>query len=508
MSAPVLRPYQLAALEQLRAQLAAGRRRVVLVLPCGGGKTIIFSEVIRRSVELGRRSIVVVHRKELVDQTLAKLRAAGVFAGVVMAGFRATPDRPVQVCSLQTLARRMDRLPPADLVIYDEVHHCMSNTARAVLDAYPDATVIGATATPWRSDKLGLAEVFEGEVVAATPRQLMALGALVPYEPFSYDCPDLHGVSTVAGDFNQRELGLACNTAVLVGNVVSEYQAHASGRPAIVFPVNVAHSKALTDQFQEAGYRAEHLDFSTPRADRDRMLAGFRDGSVQILSSVGVLTEGFDAPGAEVCILARPTKSLSLYIQMVGRVLRPAPGKSKALIHDHAGNVLRHGFPDDDRDYSLTATPARTRELLTCSDCGFIAAAWLPDGTCPSCGSLQRAPLALPTPSVPQERKDKELVAGTRLDREGIERLRAAAAERGRELTRAEAEKVFLATPAEKAAEYLRLCAVQQLKGFKPGFVGHQFRAVFGTWPRFKPTDLAGIRPAARPFLPLPARSH
>jgi superfamily II DNA or RNA helicase len=515
-----LRPYQAAALEQITALAHAGKRRILLVLPTGGGKTICFSELVRRSVVKQRRSMIIVHRRELVDQTVDKLGRFGVRAGVVMASdARADSSAPCQVCSIQTLARRMNSLPPADLIIVDEAHHCQSNSYREVLALYPHAAIILVTATPWRQDRFGLSDACDAYIVAATPRDLMQIGALVPYDPFAYDAPDLHDVGMVAGDFNQHDLGLACNTSVLVGSIVSEYVKHASGRRAICFPVNVAHSKSLVEQFQAAGVRAKHLDFSTTRELREAILGGLSTGEVQLVSSVGVLTEGFDCPAAEVCILARPTKSLGLYLQMVGRVLRPAAGKERALIHDHAGNILRHGLPDDERDYSPLVTPRRVIDLRTCTDCGYLASAWRPDGTCPKCGSLQQQPIdericqscgqsfrgagECPHCGHKQKARQKNGVDGERIGREQIEEMRARLAKRCRYVTDAQARKVLTATREERAAELLRLREVCKRKGFRDGWVNNAYRETFGAWPRFKDEDLVGIKPATHPFLPL-----
>ncbi len=524
----ILRPYQSAALDQLRALLLRGAKRLALIAPTGSGKTVMFSEIIRSATARGKRSLVLAHRRELIDQTIEKLTAFGVAAGVIMADDPRRDDHlPVQVASIQTLANRLDRLPPADLIITDEAHHAVSPSYRAVLDAYPDAIVIGPTATPWRLDRFGLADIFEGSVVAATPAELMAIGALVNYDAFAYDSPDLHDVGLVAGEFNQRDLGLACNTDVLVGSVVREYIAHANTRRAILFPVNVEHSRALVAEFQSAGVVAEHVDAKTPTEIRKQAMVRFRTGDLVVLSSVGVLTEGFDAPAAEVCILARPTKSLSLHLQMIGRVLRPSPetGKARALIHDHAGNLLRHGLVEDERDYSLTATPSRVRELHTCPFCCVLFGRIGADGTCPRCHELIAMPSdvcqtcgcvrdAAVNPCACGRagagREAKTNVEGKRIDINEI-RARRAAAGLTRDLSDRQLARVATATRAEKIAELRRLQAIAEDKGFKPGFVAHQFREVFGAWPsayRFTDDELASTEPAERPFIPLPPRKR
>jgi len=522
-----LRPYQTRAIADLRAKIGRGARRLVLLCPTGGGKTVVAAEMIRSAHAKGRRALVIAHRRELINQTVSKLEQFGVSAGVIMGSDNRRDDfLTTQVASVQTLSRRLDRLPPADLVIPDECHHSLSDTYRRVLDAYPRAVVIGLTATPWRLDKRGLSEVYEGSVLAATPAELIASGSLVPYDAFAYDSPDLHGIETVAGDFNVRELGLACNTEVLVGSILREYLAHARGRRAILFPVDIAHSLELVAKFNAAGVTAAHVDAHTPDRERDETMERFRSGDLMVLSSVGVLTEGFDAPAAEVCIMARPTKSLSLCLQMIGRVLRPCPetGKTRALIHDHAGNLLRHGLPDDERDYSLRATPKRVRALHTCPFCAQVFGGICRDGTCPHCHELIAPPQSeCQTCGLPKVQRDnaeqlgycacaaraargeKIEIDGQRIDVAEI-RARRAAAGLERDLSDRQLAKIARATRAEKAAEYLRLQLVQTRNNLQKGFIGNQFRAVFGHWPRFTTEELADVEPAARPFIPLPPR--
>lgn len=525
-----LRPYQAAAIAGLRAEIAAGRARPLLVAPTGSGKTVIASSIIHSCVGRGFRVVFLAHRKELIDQTVEKLGRYGVSAGVIMANDARRDDwQPVQVCSVQTLARRLDRRPHADLVIVDEAHHANSDTYRAIFGAYPDATTIGLTATPWRNDKRGLRDIFDSIVVAATPAELMASGALVEYDAFAYDSPDLHKVKITAGEYNQRDLGIACNTNVLVGNVVGEYIRHAAPRRVIVFPVNVEHSEHLVQEFRAAGFAAEHVDAYTPKLQRERAMERFRRGDLTVLSSVGVLIEGFDAPAAEVCLLARPTKSLTLHLQMIGRVLRPSPdtGKQRALIHDHSGNLLRLGLPEEPREYALTSTPKREIELHTCPMCCNIFGAVRKDGTCPKCGMLIAPPTdqcktcgrSKSTFAAADDRctcetigfgaREKLVVAGVRISRETIASIRERREHLNlrNDLTDEQLVRAHNATMEEKAAEYLRLCKVRDARGFQKGFVGHQFRNTFGFWPQFKPHQLEGVEPAAKPFLPLPPRN-
>jgi superfamily II DNA or RNA helicase len=468
------------------------------------GKTVVSADIIRSSHARGKRSIFIAHRKELIDQCVDKLTRFGVRAGVIMADDGRRDDwLPVQVCSIQTLARRMDRLPPADLIIVDEAHHALSESYKALLKAYDRAYVIGLTATPWRTDRLGLADLFSAHVVATSTRELIDQGALAPYDAFAYNCPDLHQVKMVAGDFEKKSLELACNTKIIVGSIVREYLDHAAGRRAIVFPTSIAHSKAIVDEFRAAGVSAAHVDCHMAGADRDAALCGLHVGNPLVVSSVGVLSEGFDVPSVEVIILARPTKSVSLYIQQVGRGLRTSPetGKSRALIHDHAGNLFRHGFICDLRDCSPLATPSRERDLHTCPLCHVVFASCR-DGKCPGCGqAIQPVAAKLTDP----RGREKEIIEGERVDMDTVRRLREKAEVMGiaRALTDVQFWRAHRATREMKASEYLRLKDVAGRKGFQPGFVYHAFRETFGHAPSFDEDELVGVHPAAKPFFPL-----
>jgi DNA repair protein RadD len=497
----ILRQYQISAVQKLRDKVRDGRRLVVLIAPTGSGKTVMAAEIIRAAVARGSRCLFLAHRRELIDQSLDKLKRFGVEAGVIMGNDKRT-DRwlPVQVASVQTLIRR--DLPTAQIVVVDECHHALSDSYKKIINAYPDAIILGLTATPWRLDKLGLADVFEDFVVAATVPELMATGDLVPHDCFAYDSPDLHDVNTVAGEFNTKELGLACNTKILVGSIIKEYITHANGRRALLFPVDINHSQTLIEGFKAAGVKAEHLDYKTEKSSREKLVKQFNAGEITVLSSVSVLAEGFDAPAAEVCILARPTKSLSMHLQMIGRVLRPSAetGKSHALIHDHSGNLLRHGLPSEDRDYSLNATPSRTKALMTCPKCNYVGRPEK-DGLCKCCGFLMQPPKDEPAVEG-KTKKEKVCVDGTRLSAEEITEIRA----RGirSDLTPKQIQRAKDATIEEKAAEYKRLLAVAEKKGFKKGFAAHKYRETFSVWPKFSEDILANTVAATRPFFELP----
>ena len=389
----ILRPYQLRAVENLREKIRAGKRRLVLVAPTGAGKTVVASHMVTCAIDKGNDVLFLAHRKELIDQASNKLRAFGIPHGIIMAGYPKRSELPVQVASVQTLVRRDP--PPAALVIVDECHHATATSYRKILEAYPHSCVIGLTATPFRSDGAGLGDSFEDFCRVSTIGELTDIGFLVPARYWSHpSAADMRGVKITRGDFDPEESAARMDRSKILGDLVENYRAVGNGARAIAFAVNVAHSEHIRDAFNAAGIPAAHLDGETPKDERERILDDLAAGTVRVVSNCGILSEGFDCPAVEVAILARPTASLGLHLQQIGRVLRTNPGKAEARILDHAGNVLRHGFASDvcHVDLSSGITDRKKSEgpsLKTCPRCYAI----LPAGTmdCPSCWESLRA---------------------------------------------------------------------------------------------------------------------
>lgn len=388
---PILRDYQERTIANVQSRIAAGVKRILIVAPCGAGKTVIAAEFIRRS---GVRVLFLAAQKELVEQTSAKLDAVGVEHGIIMAGI---PGRyaNVQVASVQTLVRR-DRLPRADIIIIDEADLAAADSYGKIIAQYEKPIVIGMTGTPWRTDGRGLSALFDDVVVAATPKELIAAGHLVDFTGTRFEPLDTAGIATRGGDYAQDELGKRATATDqgrrLVGNVVAEYLARTPGKRAACFAVNVEHSKMLAAEFVAAGVAAEHIDGTMHKDVRAAIFDRVRSGRTLVLCNWGIVTRGVDVPALEVAILARPTKSLSLYLQKTGRVMRTSPGKTHAIIHDHAGCTALHGFFDDERDYSLTLDkPRRTGERVPmaanarCPSC-FVVVPGVLD-VCPHCSA-------------------------------------------------------------------------------------------------------------------------
>jgi superfamily II DNA or RNA helicase len=392
-----LRPYQQQAIADLRAAFRDGARAPLLVGPTGMGKTVIIAAVLQGVAARGRSAIVLVHRRELIAQTSAKLSLADVPHGIIAAGVPAT-NAPIQIASVQTLARRLDRIAAQpDLIVIDEAHHATAGTWGKALTHWPQALRLGVTATPVRQDGRGLKAVFDRLVLGPSTAELIGGGFLCPARLYAPPpVADLSGLHRRAGDYAIDEAAERMDRPTVTGDAIAHYQRLAAGQRAIAFCCNVKHAEHVCAAFNHAGVEAATLLGCTDPLRRDATVARFGAGELQVLVTVDVVSEGFDIPAAGCAILLRPTQSLGLYLQQVGRVLRPAPGKTHAVVLDHVGNVHRHGWPDDPREWSLDdrlkragAAGPPAPSVRTCEVC---FAAFKPAPICPMCGA-QCAPI-------------------------------------------------------------------------------------------------------------------
>jgi superfamily II DNA or RNA helicase len=367
-----LRPYQKQLIDNINARWEAGDRRVLAQLPTGAGKTVCFSELARQFLDVGESVLILAHRKELIIQAKDKLEAiTGLPCGVIKAGYPVSEIFPIQVASVQSLIRRK-RFPAAGLVIVDEAHHSISKTYTDIMAAYADSKILGVTATPCRSDGQGFKYLFDSLVVGVSPSQLIEDGHLSGFRVFrSSSKIDTKGIRKVGGDYNQGQLEDAARK--ITGDLVTTYQKYAEGKSNLVFAVSIEHSKEIVQAFKAAGISAEHVDGETDDLERDRIFARFRSKETMVLSNVNIATEGTDIPGIEAIQVARPTMSLILHLQMLGRGLRPSPGKEHCIIIDHSDNWAKHGLPDEDREWTLepvSLKPARFTQ--SCPECHHI----------------------------------------------------------------------------------------------------------------------------------------
>lgn len=350
----VLRPYQTALVDQARALIRAGQKRILIQSPTGSGKTVLVAHMLKNASGRGHHAWFNVHRRELVRQSVTTLtESAGINVGIVAAGFPGDRRQRVQVNSIQTLRQRRHQLQAPGLIVWDECHHVAAASWAEIFAAYPNAVHIGLTATPERLDGTGLAKWFDHLVLGPAVHELIAQGFLCDYKLYAPTPPDLKGVHTVAGDFNKKELTAAMKRSSVTGDVIEHYKRHCHGARMVLFAWSIESSQALAATFTRHGIRAEHVDGDTDHGYRDHCMDQFRSGAVRVLCNVDLFGEGVDVPAIEAVALLRPTQSLALYLQQVGRALRPAPGKSHAVILDHAGNCRRFGLPDDERDWTL-----------------------------------------------------------------------------------------------------------------------------------------------------------
>ena len=392
-----LRPYQQEAIDDLRLAYRDGARAPLLVGPTGMGKTVIIAAVLQGIAARGRSAMVLVHRRELIAQTADKLRLAGVQHGIIAAGLPTT-DHPIQVASVQTLTRRLGQLTTApDLIVIDEAHHATAGSWKRVMDHWPSVLRLGVTATPMRLDGRGLSAAFDRLVLGPSVAGLVNAGFLCPARIYAPPVvADLTGLNRRAGDYATDQAAAAMDRPTVTGDAIAHYQRLATGQRAIAFCCSIAHAEHVAASFNRAGIPAGTLLGET--RDRDQVVAAFAAGNLQVLVTVDVVSEGFDIPAAGCAILLRPTQSLGLYLQQVGRVLRPAPNKAAAIVLDHVGNVHRHGWPDDFREWSLDDRERRTRAngdgdaaptVRTCPEC---FAAFKPAPLCPCCGAACAPP--------------------------------------------------------------------------------------------------------------------
>jgi len=467
----VLRDYQTQTISKFFESLDKEFTRILLQAACGSGKTVIAAMIIKWAVSKGWRVLFLAHRRELVNQCSDKLNRIGIGHGIIMAGKSASLMADVQVASVQTLLARMRRgvlsLPPAELIVFDECHHNMAKTHRDLINKYEGSILLGLTATPCRTDGRGLGAIYEDMLCAPSIPELTESGYLVPVQYYAPSKPDLEGLKIRAGDYVEEGLSTRMDRPQLIGDIVENWGRICPDRQTVVFSTGVRHSIHIRDRFRDAGVRAEHVDGTTPKDERDEILRQLAAGDVQVVSNCMVLTEGWDCPPVSCCILARPTKSLGLYMQMAGRILRPFENedgkKEDALILDHAGAVFEHGTVDseiewcldpDDKVQDRQAQMRKKSAPIVCAECFYIYTTQL---ACPKCGHVPK-------------RKGR---AFTVIDGE-LSKVKNGATE----------VKNHVPSKSEKEQIYRELLWVQRQRGYKPGWVNHKYKLRFGFWPK------------------------
>lgn len=396
-----LRDYQQQCVDGLRAAFKQGHRRVLLVAPTGAGKTVMFSHLTQRLTERGNRVLLLAHRDFLLDQIGGTLARFEIPHGFIAAKRKRELCHLAQVAGVHTLKGRVGKIAwQPDWIICDEAHHATAGSWDTILNAYPSARVVGVTATPQRLDGKGLGEVFQEMVIGPRVQDLMDRGFLSRVQYYSPATVSTEGLHTRMGDYVQSEIEQAVNTRGVTGHAVDWYRKACDGAPAIAFCASIVHSENVAQGFRQAGYRWQALHSKMSYADNQSAIKKLASGELHGVSSCDIISEGFDVPVVTAAILLRPTKSLGLHLQQIGRVLRPAPGKQRAIIIDHVGNVaqckaglwsLNHGRAEDDREWSLNGAKKKDKceRVGRCEQCLAI----IPPAakTCPECGHEKQA---------------------------------------------------------------------------------------------------------------------
>lgn len=450
-----LHDYQASAIAMLRHSLATGHKRPMLQAATGAGKTVIAANMVRSALEKGKRVCFTVPAISLIDQTVERFGQEGITEiGVIQADHPLTNSRaPVQVASVQTLARRM--FPGTDMVLVDEAHQ-MHKTVFEWMANYPNLPFIGLSATPWTR---GLGLHYDDLIIGATTHDLIGRGFLSPFRVFAPSHPDLTGVRTVAGDYHEGDLEEAMSAPKLTADIVSTWLEHGENRPTLCFAVSRAHARKLQDEFEAAKIPCAYVDAYTERDERRQIGEAFATGLVKVVVNVGVLTTGIDWD-VRCIILARPTKSEMLFVQIIGRGLRTAEGKTDCLILDHSDSTLNLGLVDTIHHNALdTSKPGEPRSRKSaeaaaklpkeCTSCHYVKPAGVHQ--CPECGFT------------PARREDVETKAG--------------------KLTQISGGKAK-ADHATKQRFWSGLQWYREQRGYAEGWASNKYKERFGVWPR------------------------
>lgn len=425
----MLRGYQLDMLLEALALMQRGHRRILLQLPTGGGKTVIASALLGGIAAIGMTGEFLVHRKELINQTSASFAEHGLQHGFIATKRPMDLSQPVILSGVQTLVNRLPLILPPNLVVVDEAHHATAGTWERVLQHYGDAFIIGLTATPQRLDGHGLGDIFDVIVGGPSVEWLIGHGYLSPYEFYAPAIPDMNGVKETAGEFNKKATSAIMSRPKVVGDIVEHYLRLCPGEQGIVFAASRENSQKLADAFRAEGVMSMHVDGDTPDDERDMFDAAFRAGDIRVACNVDLFGEGYDVPNVSYVGDASPSKSIVKVAQRWGRCLRPAKGKTRGVICDHAGNALPtifggrgHGLPDDDREWTLEGRQKRPTgvgsdavPITQCKRCFRVYPSSL--SHCPGCE--EPAP---PLPRIVPQTQGRL----TKLEREELQRQKTA----------------------------------------------------------------------------------
>lgn len=442
-----LRPYQLALKNKVR-EAFKNNKRVILLAPCGSGKTVIASSIMQDAIKKGNKVWFIVHRSELMKQANDTLERYGI------------PKKNIEVYMVQSLAHKLDKIKEEpNLIIVDECQHSSSSTYRKIINQYPNAYILGLSATPTRLTGKPLGDIYETIISEVTAKQLIEMKYLADY---SYYAPELNidfnNIKIKAGDYDTEDVNRVMSKAKIYGDIIKTYKKLANNKKTILYCASIEYSKKMEKLFSENGYKIKHFDGTTPEKERQQIVEDFRNNKIQMLTNVDLIGEGFDVPDCECVLLLRPTQSLNLFIQSSTRCLRKN-GDKKAIIIDYVNNIQKHGLPTMDRQWSLDKKVKEydnenddgTLRIRVCKEC---FSTFEGGDVCPYCGAKY------------------ELTA---IEIENIKEVQLKKVEEERELKRQQylssvADRVQYYESVEQCTTWAELTEFAKMKNYKPGF--------------------------------------
>lgn len=430
-----LRDYQKELITDIIESMKRGNRKIMVQSPPRSGKTVVMAYIAKNATDKNKKVLFFSHRKEINEQVVETFKRGGVNLDNVTIG------------TVGSLVKKLDKLPKFDVILVDEAHHIKAKQYQSILTYFKDATQLFFTGTPIRLDGAGFHDLAEDLVKGKSVKWLQENGNIAPFKYYAPSLIDTTNLKKRGGEFTKKSVDDTMKR-VIYGDVIRHYEKLAKGKQAIVYTHSVEASESISNTFNEHGYRSIAISGKTPPEARERAMRAFRDGELTIMVNCELFTEGIDLPNVDVCIMLRPTQSLSLYLQFAMRALNPREGKT-AIIIDHVGNVDRHGLPNDDREWSLSGVSKQKQKAKlgepttrTCDEC--YATFWSAERICPLCGHENQ-----PT-------------------KEEIEILREIELEERRQAINKKVETFVTSDQCQTIAE---LQAFAKQHGYKPGWV-------------------------------------